>query len=358
MNVNNPPVGVAKIISQEQAVDTCLDYMGKRMRGEIPLYKTKFNNINNALGGSIEPNSILTLAGISGSGKSTMATQIIYSIIDNLNVEGKEGVALRFNFEMLAFKTVGREFASIAKKSVGSLYSQKETLSEEEYERIKRYIAPKVKQKNVFYVEEPETVLGIINTIYYYWQQMCEIPKKKDMLFIAEIDHALLIDGNGEEDKEKIDKLMRGLMALKKKIQRMGGFILFIVLSQLNRDIESVDRVKVPNMHRPMKKDLSSSDWMFQASDYVLVGHVPASLNLPYYTEKKLPVRIMTDKIKRIEYPFIYYHLIKNRDGMGGLTCAMIGNLSNFEFIEVLPEDLRRYIIESQSGEIFMNNNV
>lgn len=356
--VNNVPQGIARIITQEEAVNTCLDYIGKRMRGEIPLYKTKFTNINNAFGGSIEPNSILTLAGISGSGKSTMSTQIIYSIIDNLNDEGKEGVALRFNFEMLAFKTVGREFASIAKKSVGTLYSQKEKLSDEEYERIKRYVAPKVKQKNVFYVEEPETTVGILNTIYYYWQQMCEIPKKKDMLFIAEIDHALLVDGNGEEDKEKIDKLMRGFMVLKKKIARMGGFILFIVLSQLNRDIESVDRVKVPNLHRPMKKDLSSSDWMYQASDYVLVGHMPASLNLPYYTERKLPVRIMTDKIRRIEYPFIYYHLLKNRDGEGGFTCAMIGNLANFEFIEVLPEDLKRYTIESQSTEIFIDNNV
>lgn len=352
------PEGIAKIISQEKAVNDCLDYIGKRMRGEIPLYKTRFQNINDCVGGSFEPNSIITIGGVSGSGKSTMATQFIYSFIDNLKAEGKEGVALRFNFEMLAFKTIGREISNIAKKSVGALYSQKEPLSQEEYDRIKKYIIPRVKEKEIFYVEEPETTLGIVKTIYYYWEQLCLIPGKKDKLFIAEIDHVLLVDGDGEEDKEKIDRLMRALVVIKKRIQRQGGFALFIILSQLNRDIESVDRVKVPQMHRPMKKDLSSSDWMYQVSDYVFIGHMPARLNLPYYTERQMPVRIFNNKTDRIEYPFVYYHLLKNRDGLGGQTATMIGNLANFEFIEVSREDLRRYREESQAGknELFMSD--
>ncbi len=348
---------VAKIISQQQAVEDCNEYIRKRMNGEIPLFKTCYDNINNALGGSIEPNTILTISGMSGSGKSTMSKRIIYSINENLKKEGKKCVTLCFNYEMLAFRTVGREIANLTKKSVQNLYSSSSKLSEEEYHFVANQSRAKLKDYEIYYVEEPGTHDSIARTIYHYWQQFCLL--NKDTLFIVEIDHTLLIksSGNGNEEKQKIDKLMEDLVFLKKKIASEGGLILFIVISQFNRNIESVERRNIPAMHKPIKSDLTQSDNVFQCSDYVLAGHQPLKLSLPFYTDKQLPTFIYSDRKNKFVIPFIYYHILKNRDGEPDVTCAMLGNLKYFEFIEVKGEKLREYALNKNTQELYLDNS-
>lgn len=121
--LSDTPKDIAPIISQKEAVSQFITYAAKRAKGEIPLYKTCYTNLNKALGGSFEGNSILTIGGMSGSGKSAMAKRIIYSINQNLEEEGRKAVTLCFNYEMLAFKTLGREIANASKKSTSTLYS-------------------------------------------------------------------------------------------------------------------------------------------------------------------------------------------------------------------------------------------
>ena len=59
-----------------------------------------------------------------------------------------------------------------------------------------------------------------------------------------------------------------------------------------------------------MRSDISSSDSIFQASDYVMVMHRPEILNIQEYGPNHLPV---TDKI--------YLHILKNRDA--GKPCIL-----------------------------------
>ena len=56
--------------------------------------------------GGIEPNTVYTIAGISGSGKSSMANLIQTDLID-LN-PNEDIIVLTFSLEMVGFRQVGK----------------------------------------------------------------------------------------------------------------------------------------------------------------------------------------------------------------------------------------------------------
>jgi replicative DNA helicase len=353
--------GISKIISQRQAVHQFEEYTEKRKKGLIPLYKTCYSNINEAAGGSFEPNTMLTIAGMSGSGKSTMSKRIIYSINEDLHAKGKKCTTICFNYEMLALKTIGREVANIAKKTVGTLYSSKDELSDEDFEKLQRYWTKKLLKYDINYVEEPGTHAQIKRTIYHYWKKFCKDTGELDKLMIVEVDHTLLIKSHsqsGSSEKDKIDKLMEDLIAIKKKIASEGGLIFIIVISQLNRDIESFER-RAPNNQMPKTSDLMQSSSIMFGTDYLIIGHQPAKLGFDTYTQNKLPCWIYSDKtVNKKRLNMIYYHFLKNRDGEPNLICAMVGNLKYFEFQEISKEQLGKYTEELENGPIYLESKV
>jgi replicative DNA helicase len=76
-----------------------------------------------------------------------------------------------------------------------------------------------------------------------------------------------------------------------------------IQLSQLNREIEDKERINNPALHYPVRRDLSSSDSVFQTSDYVMVIHRPELLQIKAYGSGFLPVKNL-----------IYLHFLKCRE--------------------------------------------
>ena len=83
-----------------------------------------------------------------------------------------------------------------------------------------------------------------------------------------------------------------------------------IQLAQMNRNIEQPERINNPLSHYPMRSDLSSSDSIFQASDYVIIMHRPEILNIQEYGPNHLPVNNK-----------VYLHMLKNRDA--GKPCIL-----------------------------------
>jgi replicative DNA helicase len=359
--VDELPEGVSKLITQRQAVNQFEKYVEKRKKGLIPLYKTCYNNINEAIGGSFEPNTMLTIAGMSGSGKSTMSKRIIYSINENLKLEGKKCTTICFNYEMLALKTIGREVANVAKRTVGTLYSTKDELSDDDFEKLQKYWTTKLLKYDINYVERPGTHSQIKKTVYHYWRTLCKDKGELDRLLIIEIDHTLLIKGHsssGDVEKAKIDKLMEDFIELKKTIADEGGLVFFIVISQLNRNIESVER-RIPTDQKPKTSDLMQSSSILNATDYLLIGHQPAKLGFETYTQNKLPCWVYSSKnADKKKINVIYYHLLKNRDGEADMTCAMIANFKHFEFQEITGEKLKAYVAELENGPIYLESKV
>ena len=73
-------------------------------------------------------------------------------------------------------------------------------------------------------------------------------------------------------------------------------------------------------------------------SDYILVTHMPGKLNLKSYTDNKFPVYLGDRDVE-----FIYWHLLKNRDGEPDLVIPMLNNLRYFDFEEIPKEHFAIY---------------
>lgn len=271
----------------DEVTKETLKYIDDRRKGRIVALKTKWNKLNKYC--FIEPNMIYTVAGTSGTGKSAFVNALSNDLID-LNPTQKI-VVLNFSFEMVSFRNVGRLLSNKLKMTTNQLYSQEETISDTTYQQIQEE-AFKLNNKEIYWVDTPTTVENIEKTIRYYLNSIA-----KDKWLIVTLDHTLLV--NGDSERGTIVDLQKMFIRIKKL-----GKISIFQISQMNRNIETSERINNPITHFPMRSDLSASDAIFQASDYVMVLHRPELLNIQYYGVNRLPT---ANKV--------YLHLLKVREG-------------------------------------------
>lgn len=277
--------------SISEVADESLEYIRKRKDKTIVPLKTRWNKFNKVCCGGIEPNMIITIAGGSGSGKSAFANTLETDLID-LNPD-QEIVILSFSYEMLSYRQVGRKLSNKLRKTTAELYSSDQSLSNTEFNKIEE-VADKIKKYPIYYIDTPSTVENMEKTIDYFYEN---IAKGKWLIVI--LDHALLVEGQGESERGTIVDLQK-MFIRKKKLSNTS----IIQISQMNRNIEQPDRINNPSMHYPMRSDLAASDAIFQASDYVTALSRPELLNITAYGIDRLPVK---DKV--------YLHFLKVRDG-------------------------------------------
>lgn len=277
--------------SISEVADETLEYIRKRKDKTIVPLKTRWNKFNKVCCGGIEPNMIITIAGGSGSGKSAFANTLETDLID-LNPD-QEIVILSFSYEMLSYRQVGRKLSNKLRKTTAELYSSDQSLSNTEFNKIEE-VADKIKKYPIYYIDTPSTVENMEKTIDYFHEN---IAKGKWLIVI--LDHALLVEGQGESERGTIVDLQK-MFIRKKKLSNTS----IIQISQMNRNIEQPDRINNPSMHYPMRSDLAASDAIFQASDYVTALSRPELLNITAYGIDRLPVK---DKV--------YLHFLKVRDG-------------------------------------------
>jgi len=178
----------------------------------------------------------------------------------------------------------------------------------------------------IYYVDTPGTVKEIANTIQFFQNTLA-----KGKWLVVVLDHTLLIRGaGGESERGVIVDLEKELMAAKKV-----GKTSVIQISQMNRNIESPERLNNNALHYPQRSDLSSSDAVFQASDYIIVIHRPEVLGLLSYGHSNLPVK-----------DCIYLHIIKNREGevkiLKFINDLKYNNLKEPEDEEVDPTPIQK----------------
>ena len=92
-----------------------LEYIDSRRKGTVRSLKTRWHKFNRQCMGGIEPNTIYTVCGISGSGKSSFSNSLETDLFE-MNPK-EDFVVLSFNFEMLASKQVGRKLSYRLKKT-------------------------------------------------------------------------------------------------------------------------------------------------------------------------------------------------------------------------------------------------
>lgn len=274
-----------------KATDEIIDYMSQRKNHKIDSLRTRWPKFNTLCMGGVEPNAIYTFSGISGSGKSSLVNTLETDLID-LN-PNRELVVLSFNFEMLASRQVGRKLSYKLKETTSTLYSAVSSIDDKAFEKVKNE-AENIKKYPIYYVDTPSTVEHIAETIDYFYDV---IAKGKWLIVI--LDHTLLVSSNGRDERTTIIDLQKLFMQIKKKPN-----ISIIQISQMNRNIEQPERIINPTNHYPMRSDLSTSDFIFQSSDYVIVLHRPELLGITAYGPQRQLVADM-----------VYLHFLKNREG-------------------------------------------
>jgi len=279
-----------------QPTQEILEYIDGRRRGTINSLKTRWHKFNRLCMGGLEQGSLITIAGVSGSGKSAMANSLETDLFE-LN-PNEDFVVLSFSLEMQSSRQVGRKLSYRLKKTTSELYSGlddvRANLSDADYEQVIKQ-AEKIKRYPIYYVDRPGNVEEIRNTIVDFIKNVA-----KGRWIIVIIDHMLLIkDKKGESERRIISDMQRIFIELKKY-----GKTTIVQLSQLNREIEDKDRISNPILHYPVRRDLAASDSIFQASDIVIVLHRPEALGIIKYGPSKLPVKNL-----------IYMHVLKLREG-------------------------------------------
>lgn len=281
------------IVAQE-----AINYIAGRREHNIVSLKTRWTKFNKQCMGGIEPNTVYTIAGISGSGKSSWSNLVMTDLID-LNPY-QEIIILTFSLEMVGFRQVGRTLSNKLRKTTSTLYSSETDLDDNTFREVVN-VSNQLKEYPIYFVDNPGTPTQVREIIMSFYEKYVKNTEKH---FVIIYDHALLTKQVGSVI-ETISELERVFIQVKKL-----PLTSVIQIAQMNREIEKPERINNPLSHYPMRSDISSSDAMFQASDYVLVLHRPEILNIQEYGPNHLPT---ANKI--------YFHILKNRDA--GKPCIL-----------------------------------
>jgi replicative DNA helicase len=310
MNNTLPIRSISKVANEAIA------YIKARKDHTAVSLKTRWKKFNNCCMGGIEPNTIYTISGISGSGKSSFANLMTSDIIDLNPTE--EVIVLAFSLEMVGFRQVGRMLSNKLNLTTSTLYSSKKDLDDTTLGKVIN-VTNSLRQYPIYFVDNPGTPEQVKNTILSFYNANVKDTNKHFVIFY---DHTLLTS--------KIGTVLDTMSELEQvfiQIKKMPNTSI-VQLSQLNRDIEKPERINNPTSHYPMRSDLSSSDAMFQASDYVFIIHRPELLHITEYGPSRLPTRNK-----------IYLHLIKNRDAGEPCILEFDNDLAHNNFIETERDD-------------------
>jgi len=108
--------------------------------------------------------------------------------------------------------------------------------------------------------------------------------------------------------------------------------IMFLILAQMNSNIEDDKRRNTPALHYPVKKDIYMGGQLYQGSDYVLTMFNPSSIGIANYGPRELPTVYNINGRKEL----IHIGIIKSRSGSTGQTWLLnelsTGKLTSIKF--------------------------
>ena len=300
---------------QHQAFNDALKYMKNRQSGLEKSIYTPWPKFNDATVDGLEWNSLTVIAARPGSGKTLIKDQIIReSFVLNPHDDFR---VLEFQFEMVGRNSAIREFTSVTGKPYKELTSANGgKLSDAVLNQCYEYAKTRVKYP-VDVISTPLTVNQMREQVDMY------MDAHKGKKTIITLDHTLLVK-RAPYQKDRLDMLFE-----------LGEFFtqckrdyhcLFIVLSQLNRNVEDPERaVDGKYGNYITEQDIFGSDAMLQHADTLIGVNRPAHRKIRFYGPDRFIIE--DDSV-------LVFHFLKARNGDTRMSFFK-GLFSQMEIVEM-----------------------
>lgn len=267
----------------KDSLEASLKKLKKFQTGEKKLPKTNRPWLDTA--GGVIPQSIITIAGASFSGKSTELENLKADVMDtSINPDADDYVWLSNSWEMTAFATMLRDLRKLLNKTLK--YIINEEFTEEEKKSVSVYYKNKTDDR--FFVnyatDSPPEFLQEL-------RDFLDKHKDKKQVFI-DIDHIALVKAM-ESKKRAVDEIVEGLNNIKKEYEN----VMIVILSQLNRDMlkRMEERSNLPSIRRD---DIYQSDTMYHISDYLYALQNASFIGIEEYR------KLRPDKYEHLAHRF------------------------------------------------------
>jgi replicative DNA helicase len=281
-----------------------MSYINSRHKGEIKSLRTQWNGFNSIGLNGIEWQSLYVLAARPGVGKTLIASSLTREL-QRLNPE-QDFAVLHFQFEMLGRNLALRELSSANKLNIRYLQSSGDDgmppISESDMLKLQSYIASQSKRQD-YVIDKAMTVSEMLKAIIDFYH---EVRKP----FVITLDHTLLVKQSGTETNRQttLQNLATMMTEMKNALP-----VTFLVLTQLNREIDDPERQRPGNLSNyPTEADVFGSDYLLQCADVMIAYNRPAKYNLNLYG----PLKYMLTPADKY---LLAMHILKNRFGETGI---------------------------------------
>lgn len=288
---------------RKDAYTDALNYIKGRQQGTITSMRTSWDKFNDATVDGVEWQSTTILAARPGTGKSLIKDQMIRDFF-RLNADTNFGV-LNFELEMVPKVSAIREFSAIVDKSYKQLCSAGEKISDEIIQRC--YDHAKMAAKlAIDVVDTPCTVNEIIEIVTAWFEANAQKigGRKIYRPGVVTLDHTILVTKAPYEKtvNDMLYNLGAAITMLKKKYP-----LLWIVLSQLNRDVDEPERNEDGKYGNYINdSDIFGADAMLQHADTLVAYNRPYKKGIRFYGPERY---IITDE------NVLAAHFLKARNG-------------------------------------------
>lgn len=290
---------MAKLKTIKEVTQETLKYVEDRQNGLIKSLKTGYPKLDESMIDGIEWNSTITIGGRPSVGKSAYSDCIVEGCFDNnIDINGNVDFdLLDFNWELAAKVMMLRRLSASMQKTYKHIISaDKNIITKEEFNEIKKILSSKYDRLPITFCEEPLSVKEFIDTVKRHVDKV-----KRNVL--VRVDHTLLtrqVASQNSQVQMLLDLLMEA-NAVKKQYP-----VIFMFLTQINREIEERQEDGTDKAF-PRQGDVYGGDASAMFSETILLLNKPSKYGIQMYGNRNSGGVV-------VEPNDLFVHMVKNRN--------------------------------------------
>jgi replicative DNA helicase len=289
-------------VSERDALRKAILKMKGRRNGDIKSLKSAWPKFNDAFCAGLEWRTITVVGARPGTGKTLFLEQLFNDII--VQNPDQEFRILKFQFEMVDETSGVRKLSLETGADYNTLMSKDGVKVDKAiYDKCVEYYEKSIEHDLTRVLYDSCSVDEMCATIHYEFEKF-KRPDGTYVNMLVGIDHSTLFGlTKGQKDKfEMLSALGEALTMMKKKYP-----VAFVVLSQLNRNIDNPDRQRDGEYgNYILDSDIYGSDALLQHADVVLGINKPSIRKIRQYGPDRY---IINDE------DLLVFHFLKSRNG-------------------------------------------